>query len=208
MIIALDRKAQECVDYGCLQFRTPLTGYATMDGVYWVLDNGAYTNFDARKFEKMAATGIADPDCLWIAMPDEVGDHQATLELFHAWYERLNRQWIPRRTPEQMKAAFVVQDGATIEEIPWERITALFLGGSTEFKLSRKAWEILECGRNEQKWIHVGRVNTPKRIVHFHGLANSIDGSGIARFDQDLTRALETIRSLDARPQSKLEDWS
>jgi len=208
MIIALDRKAQDCVDYGCLQFRTPLTRYATSPGVKWVLDNGAFTNFDARTWEKMACVGISNPDCLWMAFPDVVGCHESTLVEFNTWWDRISRMWIPRPTPAKMKAAFVVQDGALLEEIPWERIVALFLGGSTEFKMSRKAWNILEYGKTvHDLWIHVGRVNTPSRITHFHGLADSIDGSGMARFDLDLERALETIRSLDARPQSRLEDW-
>jgi hypothetical protein len=33
------------------------------------------------------------------------------------------------------------------------------------------------------KWVHVGRVNTPSRFEYFEKLgADSIDGSGLARF--------------------------
>lgn len=208
MIIALDRKSQDCVDHGCLQLRTPLTQYAREEGVWWVMDNGSFSNFDVQKFTRMAGAGFGDPWCKWIALPDEVGDHEKTLEYFHYWQDYFSRQWIPTRDRITSKSAFVLQDGATIETIPWDKITAVFLGGSTRFKLSRRAYEILDHARDLGKWVHVGRVNTTSRIVHFHGIADSIDGSGIARFDEMLRSALATIRELDQRPQSKLEEWT
>lgn len=208
MIIALDRKSQDCVDHGCLQLRTPLTRYARTEGVWWVMDNGAYSSFDPAGFQRMASAGFGDEWCKWIALPDHPLDHNKTLDLFLYWHAKFTREWIPPRDRINSKAAFVIQDGATIEEIPWGMIGAVFLGGSTEFKLSRRAWEILEVAREEEKWVHIGRVNTPSRIMHFHGLADSIDGSGIARFDHMLDVAKDMIRSLDARPQSRLEDWT
>ena len=94
MIIALDRKAQECVEHGCLQLRTPLTGYARFPGVYWVMDNGSFSNFNEMKFTRMALDGMHDAECKWIAIPDVVGDHNKTLELFYKWTNQLCNAWL------------------------------------------------------------------------------------------------------------------
>ena len=201
--IALDRKASECEGDQFIQLRTPLTGYARKEGVPWVMDNGAFSNFDESKFMRMAQVALADKQCLWLAMPDVVGNHPKTLHQFHSYKERLSRYFIP--IPDfSLKAAFVIQDGCNQHSVPWTDITAVFLGGSDSFKASREAWVILEEAKRRGKWVHVGRVNTPPRIVYFHGLADSIDGSGIARFDHMLKRAIETIKHLDATTQTEL----
>ena len=206
MIIALDRKAQDCVDYGCLQLRTPLTKYAREHGVYWVMDNGSFSGFDEMGFIRMATQGMNDRFCKWIAIPDSVGDHEETLDLFEKWTVQLSNYWIPFR--ERFKKwAFVIQDGATIETIPWDEITAVFLGGTTRFKLSRGAYLILEEAKKRDKWVHVGRVNTSGRIGYFHGVADSIDGSGIAKYDHMLQRARNTIRHLESSKNLKLDDF-
>jgi hypothetical protein len=43
------------------------------------------------------------------------------------------------------------------------------------------------------KWVHVGRVNTAKRVRDWVGLADSIDGSGISRFDHMLEDVLSML---------------
>ena len=43
------------------------------------------------------------------------------------------------------------------------------------------------------KWVHVGRVNTPQRVRNWLGLADSIDGSGISRYDHMLEEVLAAI---------------
>jgi hypothetical protein len=42
--------------------------------------------------------------------------------------------------------------------------------------------------------VHVGRVNTAARVRNWVGLADSIDGSGISRFDHMLEDVLAMIR--------------
>lgn len=208
MKIALDRKAQDCIDNDCIQLRTPLTGYAKNSSVPWVMDNGSYSNFDERKFVRMATDAMFDRSCKWIALPDRVGNHNLTVKLFNEWTTRLERHWIPCREHFK-KWAFVIQDGATIDTIPWERIVAVFLGGTTKFKLSSEAYEILKEAKAKGKWVHVGRVNTEGRISYFYGIADSIDGSGIAKYDHMLYRAKLVIRSLDSsnNVQTFLEDY-
>jgi hypothetical protein len=43
------------------------------------------------------------------------------------------------------------------------------------------------------KWVHVGRVNTAARVQAWLGLADSCDGSGVARFDHMLESVLTAI---------------
>jgi len=207
--IALDRKATEvgCFLPAVIQLRTPLTRYATHDGIPWVLDNGCFTEFKEDTWLRMVMQGINDNDMLWFTMPDEVANHRITLNLFERYKEALST--IMSWDVFKDKAAFVLQDGCNINEIPWDDITAIFLGGSTKFKLSREAYQMLQAGRERGKWVHVGRVNTTPRIVYFSRVANSIDGSGIAKYDWMLDNAIELIDGLNKYPQSTLfeEDY-
>jgi hypothetical protein len=206
MKIALCRKASECTLPDLIQLRTPATGYARRDGVSWVMDNGSFSHFDEAAFMRMANVGIADSYCLWIAFPDMVGDHAETVHLFDKYWQKLESMWFP--TPDlSKKAAFVIQDGCNKNSVPWGKISAVFLGGSDRFKLSRQAWVILEEAKMRGKWVHVGRVNTPPRIYYFHTLADSIDGSGLAKYDHMLDAALDTIQRLKNGTQLSLEDF-
>ena len=79
-------------DLKFLQLRTPLTGYKK-DGLGFLqygLDNGSFTDFNPKKFEQMAHEAKTDNQCLWIALPDVVGDHESTLILYYHWLERLD----------------------------------------------------------------------------------------------------------------------
>lgn len=204
MKIALCRKASECNSPGIIQLRTPATGYARLDGVKWVMDNGCFSNFDESSFLRMACVAISDPDCLWFAMPDVVGSHGETLHNFNVYSQKLSKYFIPKPDLSK-KAAFVIQDNCNQHDIPWAQIAAVFLGGTTKFKMSRLAWVILEEARRRKKWVHVGRVNTPPRIAYFHGLADSIDGSGLAKYDHMLDEAIDTIERLHGTTQLRLE---
>jgi hypothetical protein len=67
--------------------------------------------------------------------------------------------------------------------VPWDRITAVFIGGSTDWKLGPFAAQCIKAARAMDYWVHVGRVNTPGRFEYFERLgANSIDGTGIAQY--------------------------
>ena len=77
----------------------------------------------------------------------------------------------------------MAQDGQEDRPIPWIDISAVFIGGSTEWKDGPHAAAIVRTGKILGKWVHVGRVNTPGRFEKFEELgADSIDGSGLARY--------------------------
>ena len=202
MRIALDKKAEDCfLQNSYLQLRTPLTQYKKHDDLQWVLDNGCFSNFKVKIWVKMVDDAIHDSNCLWFTMPDIVGNHEKTLQLFHDWKNRFAKIY-----PKKIKKfAFVLQDGCTIDSIPWYDIKCVFLGGPTKFKYSRIAYEILEEARKRNKWVHIGRVNTKGRIVYFYDIANSIDGTGLSKYSHMYEEAIRAIDHLYNTTQYRLE---
>jgi len=200
MIIALDKKAEDIYPPN-IQLRTPLTQYKKRSNLVWALDNGAYTFFDEVKWLRMVEDAITDPNCIWFTMPDEVGDHERTTQLFNQYSAILERR---HQGTISHKAAFVIQDGCTVDSVPWQEITAVFLGGTTRFKLSAQAWRILEAARSKDKWVHIGRVNTPNRARIFHQIADSIDGSGLSRFKEHLEIMEACLEEMNGTIQHQL----
>ena len=79
---------------------------------------------------------------------------------------------------------YVLQDGITTQDIPWDCIECVFLGGTTDFKLSGHARNLLIYAKNKGKLVHVGRVNSIKRIKMFWDICDSFDGSGFSRYSK------------------------
>jgi len=191
-----------------LQLRTPLTRYAadSLGIIPYILDNGAYSHFDAPVFQRMAEKALSDPLCMFVIMPDIVGDHKGTIRQFIHWTVDLGIvQW-----GDFSKVGFVAQNGCSQETMPdtlWDSIGCLFIGGDDEFKESQDAFSLIEEARIRNKWVHVGRVNTSRKIVYFHGLADSFDGSGIARFTEMRKKAIRTLQMLDGTVQLRFSEW-
>jgi hypothetical protein len=78
----------------------------------------------------------------------------------------------------------------------------VFIGGSDDFKVSREAFAAASTAKVLGKLVHVGRVNTVKRLRNWIGVADSIDGSGISRYDHMLEDVLSFIRG--EHPQAEL----
>jgi hypothetical protein len=173
------------------QLQTPLSRRA-LAGVPYALDNGCFANFRKgtwlRQLEK--AKSIRP---VFVTLPDIVGDAVRTLDLFDAFYEIT--EGVPR--------ALVLQDGIGNHRIPWHKIDAVFIGGSDNFKISTEAINACKVARMLDKWIHVGRVNTASRVRNFIGIADSIDGSGICKYDHMLEDVLLEIKG--EHPQHQLE---
>jgi len=178
VIVLLDngQDLDECAaEIGCEvgQLLTPLTRYRLRTGRF-AIDNGGYSRFDIPAFLALLAREEHHKDkCLFVAVPDVVGSARRTLEVFERWRLRLNG-W---------KLALVCQDGQEHLPIPWDDIDAVFIGGSTAWKCSPHAEQIVRAAKALEKWVHIGRVNDPQRFKHFEELgANSCDGTGIARY--------------------------
>lgn len=157
------------------QLFTPLTRYRNRHpGRYFAIDNGAFSRFDRQAFEALLAR---ERDvrhlCRFVAVPDVVGSARRTLEVFDYWFPLLGG-W---------PLALVAQDGQENLPIEWNLLEAVFIGGTTKFKESDAAIQIIKAAKAMSKWVHVGRVNDPNRFAAFRALGvDSVDGSGIARY--------------------------
>lgn len=160
----------------------------------WGVDNSAFTRFDAKAFVRLLERCAGRSGCLFVACPDVVGDHLATLNLFYDWRETVRDAGLP--------IGFIAQDGATLAGVPWESFDALFIGGTTAFKLSHTADALLDEARRRGKWRHVGRVNSKRRMRHFDGRTDSIDGSGFSKWPGTrIPRALRWIEQHQRHPR-------
>lgn len=167
-------------EIGCAveQLFTPLTRFTPQRPAdRFAIDNGAFSNFDAKAFRSLLEREKPRQAlCRFVAVPDVVGSARRTLEVFEGWKEELSHH-------KGWPLALVCQDGQEELSIPWNDIDAIFIGGSTKWKLSPHAAACIKAAKALGKWAHVGRVNDPLRFEYFEQLGvDSIDGSGIARY--------------------------
>lgn len=153
----------------------------------WAADNDAYLAWDQPRFEAMLGDLAGVPGCLFVAAPDVVADAPATLARFDLWEPRIRDAGQP--------VALVAQDGLEHLEVPWDRLDALFLGGTTEWKLSDAATLLASRARELGKWVHMGRVNSVRRINHARAIGcDSFDGTQWSMFtDRYLPDALDVL---------------
>ncbi len=127
------------------------------------VDNGCFTERGQRRFRLDAYLRLIDRaletfgDFMLFATARDVAfEWEATL--------RLSLPMLPKIRALGAPAALVVQDGATPANIPWDDLDCIFIGGSTEWKLSATAAQITEAAVRRQKWVHMGRVNSLLRM--------------------------------------------
>lgn len=165
------------------------------EGFPYALDNGAWAYyqqgrpFDTRAFERALRALGTHAD--WTTIPDIVAGGQASLELSLGWMRRV--------LDASPRALLAVQDGLTPGDVvPWlgTRV-GLFVGGSTAWKeQTLPQWGTL--GRQVGCWVHVGRVNTARRIALCVAAgATSFDGSSASRYGTTLPMLDAARRQLD-----------
>jgi hypothetical protein len=180
MIALLDTSEDLSVcegELGCAvgQLLTPLTRFTLQKPeLPFAIDNGAFAKFEEKAFlSLLKREEHRKSACRFVVAPDVVASARRTLEVFEFWKVQL-MGW---------RVALAIQDGQQDLPIPWAAIDAVFIGGSTQFKLSPYAAHIIKAAQILGKWTHVGRVNDPSRFAMFEKLGvDSIDGSGISRF--------------------------
>lgn len=172
-------------------FLTPRTGNSskTREGFTWAVDNAAFNNFDEKKFLSMLEK-IKGQDCKFVACPDKVGDGVETLKMFYKWHQIIKSYDLP--------IAFVLQDGIKVSDVPFDFIQAIFIGGTTEYKLGKEVIEICKQAKKLNKWIHMGRVNSNKRLQYAMDIGcDSVDGSGYSMFpDKKIPYALKFLERI------------
>jgi hypothetical protein len=185
--------------------KTPRNGNAPLGfaerGLLWACDNDAYAAWDEGRFRRMLASVSSLPDrgrLLWVACPDVVADATATLARFDAWEPAIAAAGLP--------VALVGQDGMEDAELPWDRMEALFVGGSTRWKLSHAALDLAAEAKRRGKLVHVGRVNTLRRLrtVWDWGCVDTIDGSCFSKWpDKFFPWFLRHLAALERQPLLK-----
>lgn len=150
------------------------------EGFPYAIDNGAWTShqkgepFQEAPFRQLLRSHgeLAD----WVVVPDIVAGGEESL--------KMSTRWIPEVLSQTRQALFAVQDGmspAQVVPLLGSRV-GIFVGGSTEWKLQT----LPEWGRVAEArgcWLHVGRVNSARRI-HLCGRAraHSFDGTSATKF--------------------------
>lgn len=174
---------------------TPNSGYSLHDWRVWAVDSGCYGKNYIGDVKYLAWLTERQPfaaSCLFACAPDVVGDAQATLERSAPLLPLIRQLGYP--------AAFVAQDGLEHLTVPWDTFDVLFIGGSTEWKLSTAVIDLVKQAKQRGKPVHVGRVNSHRRLNWSEAIgADTCDGTFLAFGpDTNLPRLLVWLDRLNA----------
>jgi hypothetical protein len=183
------------------QLFTPLTRFSPQHlEAHFGIDNGCFKRFNEAAFLALLERERPRRDlCRFVCCPDVVASAIRTLEIFDIYRHKL-QGW---------PVALVAQDGLENMAIPWHLVSAIFIGGSTQWKDGAHAAAIVRAAKILGKWVHVGRINTPGRFEKFEALgADSMDGSGLARFSWMRERIWKAQNNPTLFDQSENQDTS
>lgn len=181
---------------------TPKQGNALPADVTWCADNGCfgqgYPGDDAWFAWLQTYTAEERSRCLFATAPDVVGDAAATLNRSMPWLPRIRALGYP--------AAFVAQNGLEDIDVHWDAFDALFVGGDTAWKLGPHARALVAEARARGKWVHMGRVNSERRLRYAAAIGcDSADGTYLAFGpDVNLPNVLAWLRGVNNQPALEL----
>ena len=169
-------------------------------GVPWAADNDAFNGWSAEaeaRYVQMVEAIAGLPNCRFVTCPDVVGEAGLTDLLFEEWAPWLHMHGLP--------VAYVLQDDGVEYEprgVIWGAIAAVFVGGSTEYKLGLAAERLVREAKARGKWVHMGRVNTAKRRRYAAAIGcDSIDGTSYVTWrDRYLDAGLAELAARDRMP--------
>lgn len=155
-------------------------------GVPYAIDNGAWGAFVHKKpwneSEFMWIVDALGHAADFVVIPDVVANKDETLKIAEHWIKKL----------DGLPLYLALQDGMTWTDADafTSSVAGFFLGGSTDWKLK----SMIEWGsfcHTRGKRLHVGRVNTVRRIrLCYDSGADSFDGSSVTRFAKKNLRRL------------------
>lgn len=158
----------------------------------WMLDNGAFSRaWKEGIWQKRLEQLAGNANCIAAVVPDVILDAGATLR---RWFE-----YAPLVKSMGYKAAFATQNGCTIGMIPWQEIDVLFIGGNDEHR-KQECWPLMNEAKKQGLWVHIGRVNSAEKIMHFCQ-ADSVDGTHF-RFEtgqRRIEKILWAVKRCNAR---------
>jgi hypothetical protein len=146
---------------------TKATGQTPPEDMLVAYDNGCFAG--SWQAETWATWLHKQRRGLFAVVPDVVRDACATRHNFERYASEV-AGWQP--------VAYAAQDGIGDYPPPWDDIDVLFVGGSDAFKLSEQAWRLCQEAKARGKWVHVGRVNSFRRMRACHvSDVDSVDGT-------------------------------
>jgi hypothetical protein len=164
----------------------------------WGADNGCFAKPEkfvlVEYLTWLAARRYAAHNCLFATAPDVVGDAVATWERSLPVFEQIRALGFP--------ATLAAQDGIENMQIDWDAFDVLFIGGSTEWKLSHHVRVLVAEAKRRGKWVHMGRVNSLLRLktAAMFG-CDSADGTFLAFGpDKNIPRLLAWLDELKQEP--------
>jgi hypothetical protein len=142
----------------------------------YACDTGCYTQgerFDlGRYLAWLGGLNGSRDRCLFATAPDVVGDWRAT------WAR--SRDVLPRIRELGIPAAVVAQDGM-VELPPPDEWDVLFVGGTTDWKLSERAYRLVRQAKGLGKRAHMGRCNSWRRLnAAYQAGYDTADGTCLA----------------------------
>lgn len=188
-------KVREAMTAGLLgMIDTPAQGNALMPGVAWCGDNGGFTGGypgDAEYLAFLAERSAHAALCAFVTAPDVLCDAAATLDRSMPMLEKIRGAGY--------KAALVAQNGLENMTPPWDDFDVLFLGGDTAWKLGPHARALTAEAKHRSKWVHMGRVNSLKRLTYADTIGcDSADGTFLTFGpDRNLPELLGWLRAVN-----------
>jgi hypothetical protein len=141
--------------------RTPKMGNRLPPGRVWAADSGAFADPYGVDFGAYLR---------WLDGHDDEERRRClfacTLDVPRDWPNTLARG-VPRLREVRAlgyRVALVAQDGATPDQLPWDGLDAVFIGGTTAWKLSEAACALVAAAKARGTWSHMGRVNSLRRL--------------------------------------------
>ncbi|MFC8660603.1 hypothetical protein [Streptomyces sp. NPDC057199] len=182
---------------GCMT--TPAQGNRIPDGAFYACDNGKFgkgwpgADIWSEWLQRTVNRYGADR-CLWAVAPDKPLDAAGTLDESLPWLACIRELGVP--------AAFAAQDGCDLLGLPWDEFDVLFLAGSTAWKIGPVAARLAEEARARGKAVHMGRVNSLRRLRIAEGVGcQTVDGTFLAFGpDKNLARLRGWLNEIDRRP--------
>lgn len=179
--------------FGLMWTPAAYTDRQHVPGAAYAADNGCFTlgdRFDPAVWLRWLSA-LDRTGCLFAVAPDVVGDAAATLARSEPYFDRLRELGYP--------VAYVLQNGQEHLPVPWGDIDAVFIGADTAWKLSEHAARLAYAAKDRGKWVHMGRVNSRKRLLRAAVMGcDSADGTFLRYAPRtNLPRMLGWLHGLD-----------
>lgn len=173
---------------------TPAQGNAIPDSATWCSDNGCFGNGypgDDGYLGYLAGHSARLARCAFAVAPDIPFDMTASLARSRPMLARIRSAGYP--------VALAAQNGAEHMTLPFDEFDVLFLGGDTDWKLGPHARRLTAEARTCGKHVHMGRVNSLKRLRYADAIGcHSADGTFLAFGpDKNLPELLSWLRAVN-----------